>query len=164
VSLFVGRTGFGEDPPFPRSEEAPYDLVICSGVVSFAYDVERWLDGLTRAVAPGGTLVFGDINPGSRGMRSRRSKKPLLPVREMNALPRDQALLEMQTRGFKLKRAGGYQLTWPMPQAMHFDETRLNGVFSKPLLLANRAFAGFDGKFGSPLANQFDSWVMHLER
>ena len=55
--------------------EALFDLVLSSGVVSFSGDFARFYAGLTRAVAPGGTLVIGDLNPHSRGMRKRRSER-----------------------------------------------------------------------------------------
>jgi SAM-dependent methyltransferase len=75
----VGRTGFGEDPPFPASGEPRFDLVISSGVISFSGDQERWLDGLARTLLPGATLVIGDIHRESKGMRRRRLTRPLCP-------------------------------------------------------------------------------------
>ena len=164
VKEFIGRTGFGEDPPFPADGEKPFDLVISSGVVSFARDKQRWFEGLLRSVAPGGTLVIGDIHPGSRGMRSRRRTKPMVPVREMNALTREEARAELEARGLRHVTSCGYQLTYPIPQAMHFNETRLKGLLTWPLLGLNMTGASLDRALGSPLQDQFDSWVMHFER
>ena len=79
LERFEGAVGFGEDPPFPRAGEPPFDLVISSGVLSFSPDLARWLDGLASTLAPGGTLVIGDLNPASRGMESRRRHKPCSP-------------------------------------------------------------------------------------
>ncbi len=164
IVRFTGRTGFGEDPPFPAEGEAPFELVLSSGVVSFAPDVECWLDGVARAVAPGGTLVIGDIHRDSRGMRARRRSRPLLPVREMNAQVRADIRAALAQRGFAHERSAGYQLTFPLPQALHFNETRLEGAATWPLLLVNRIAAAVDAALGSPAQDQFDSWVMRLRK
>ena len=78
--------GFGDAPPFPADGEEPFDVVISSGVISFAPDPDAWLEGLVATVRPGGLLVIGDIQLRSRGMQRRRGRKPLLPARELNAL------------------------------------------------------------------------------
>jgi SAM-dependent methyltransferase len=161
---FTGRTGFGEDPPFPAEGEEPFDLVISSGVISFSPDSERWLDGLARAVKPGGILVVGDIHRESRGFRKRRGAKPLLPVRELNAKTRDEVRAGLEQRGFKFECWAGYQLSWPIPQLMHLNETKLKGVLTYPLLWANQLAASLDRGLGSPLQAGFDSWVMRLRR
>ncbi len=162
IARFDARTGFGEDPPFPRGDEELFDLVISSGVVSFAPDVGVFLNGMMSALRPGGTLVIGDINASSRGMRSRRRERPLLPVREMNARSSREVRAWFETRGFVHHETAGYQLTWPVPEAMHISEARLKGLFSPPLLIANRALASVDRALGDVLSSQFDSWVMRL--
>jgi SAM-dependent methyltransferase len=159
---FEGRTGFGEDPPFPRDGEPPFDLVLSSGVISFSPDPERWLDGLARSVAPGGTLVVGDVHAGSRGVRARRRRRPLLPVRELNAKRPEDVRAALERRGFRCEAGAGYQLTWPIPEAMHVNETRLGGVLTHPLLWLNRGAAALDGLLGSGRSGIFDSWVMRL--
>jgi len=164
VRDFEARTGFGEDPPYPGPGDAPFDLTICSGVVSFAPDLERWLDGLVRTVRPGGDLVIGDIHPHSRGFKRRRAAKPLLPVRELNAHTREAVRAGLERRGFRHVRSGAYQLTWPVPELMHLNEQRLGGALTYPLLWLNQAASRIDRAFGSPLQDQFDSWVMHLTR
>lgn len=161
---FAGRTGFGEQPPFPAAGEAPFDLVLSSGVISFSPDTERWLDGLVATLAPGATLVIGDLHPGSRGMRSRRAKRVLLPVRELNARRPEDVRAELERRGLVYETGAGYQLTSPMPQAMHVNETRLGGALSHPLLWINQACTALDRAFGGALATSFDSWVMRLRR
>jgi SAM-dependent methyltransferase len=155
VARFEARPGFGESPPF----EGPFDLVISSGVWSFAPDAERWIDGLARTVAPGGTLVFGDIHRDSKGMRRRRAEKPLLPAREMNAKTREEARSALERRGFRFEAWAGYQLTSPVPEIRHFSEKRLGGVLNPALLAWNRAKAGSDG-----VPDRFDSWVVRLAR
>ena len=150
------RTGFGEAPPFPAAGEARFDHVICSGVVSFSPDMSRWFDGLASTLVSGGTLVIGDLNRESKGMRSRRARKLLLPAREMNALTRDEARAELEQRGFKLVKAAGYQLTSPWPEAMHVSDSKLGGVLSPLILGLNRMRAG-DGD-----SAKFDSWVLQL--
>jgi len=150
------RTGFGESPPFPAAGEARFDHVICSGVVSFSPDFQRWFDGLAGTLASGGTLVIGDLNRESRGMRSRRARKLLLPAREMNALVREEARAQLEQRGFVLVKAAGYQLTSPWPEAMHLSDTRLGGLLSPLLLGWNKLRAGE----GDPA--RFDSWVLQL--
>lgn len=164
VRDFTGRTGFGEDPPFPAAGEPPFDLVISSGVVSFSPDPERWLDGVARTVAPGGTLVVGDIHHDSLGFARRRRSRALLPVRELNARTRAEIRRGLEARGFVHERSASYQLTWPVPQTMHLNETRLRGALTWPLLWANRAAAACDRALGSPLPDLFDSWVTRLSR
>jgi SAM-dependent methyltransferase len=159
VRRFTGRVGFGEDPPFARDGEPAFDVVISSGVLSFSPDLERWLAGLARTVKRGGTLVIGDLNPRSRGMRRRRATHALLPVRELNARTSDEIRRRLEAAGFRHQRTTGYQLTRPVPQAMHVSETRLGGALSPALLLANRAAAGLERALGDPLPSLFDSWV-----
>jgi 2-polyprenyl-3-methyl-5-hydroxy-6-metoxy-1,4-benzoquinol methylase len=156
IATFEGRAGFGEDPPFPAAGEERFDLVISSGVVSFSPDVETWADGLARTVAPGGCLVVGDINRDARGMQRRRGAKVLLPAREMNALTAAEMRAVLEARGFACEQVAGYQLTWPIPQAMHWSDTRAKGAFSGLLLAWNKLRAG-----GANLP-AFDSWVMRL--
>ncbi|MFN0008167.1 MAG: class I SAM-dependent methyltransferase [Planctomycetota bacterium] len=160
VARFEARTGFGEDPPFP----GPFDLVISSGVWSFAPDAERWIDGLARTVAPGGTLVFGDIHRDSKGMRRRRAEKPLLPAREMNARTRDEARTALERRGFRFEAWAGYQLTSPVPEIRHFSEKRLGGLLNPALLAWNRASAARDLRGGARNPDRFDSWVVRFVR
>jgi len=164
IQDFSGRTGFGEDPPHPGPDEAPFDLVISSGVISFAPDAERWLDGLARTVRPGGTLVVGDIQRDALGFRQRRNTRPLLPARELNASVPADVRAGLEARGFVHGRTGGYQLTRPVPQLMHLSETRLGVVLSLPLLWSNRLATAMDGALGAPLPTLFDSWVMSLRR
>ena len=158
-----GRAGFGEDPPFPAEGEEPFDLVISSGVLSFSPDLDRWFDGLDRACKRGGTLIIGDIDPGSRGFARRRATRPLLPVRELNGRAPGEVRARLEALGFTHKKTAGYQLTFPIPELMHVSQTRLGGVLNPPLLWANKALAGFDGALGHPLKKAFDSWVMHFD-
>ncbi len=156
LSHFEARTGFGEDPPYPAAGEPPYELVLSSGVVSFAPNSDRWVAGLARTVAPGGTLVVGDIARESRGMRRRRLQRPLLPVREMNALTGDEMAALLASRGFQLEARAGYQLSRPVPELSHWSDTRARGAFSPLFLLANRLAAG------RLAPSWFDSWVLRL--
>ena len=159
IARFASRTGFGEDPPFPAAGEAPFDLVLSSGVLSFAPDPERWLDGLARTVAPGGTLVIGDLNRESKGMRRRRETKPLLPVREMNARTREEVRAALEWRGFRFEAWAGYQLTSPVPELMHWSERKLGGALSGALLRWNRLRSGAPDH-----PERFDSWVIRFAR
>jgi len=158
IARFSARTGFGEDPPFPAEGERPFDLVISSGVVSFAPDSGRWLDGLARTVATGGKLVIGDIHRESKGMRRRRASKPLLPAREMNARTRGEVRSELERRGFVLEAEAGYQISSPVPELMHWSEKRLRGLLHPALLAWNRARAGKGSE------DAFDSWVLRFRR
>ncbi len=153
---FEARTGFGEQPPYPGPGEERFDLVLSSGVASFAPDAERWVDGLSGTVAPGGMLVVGDLQRESRGMRRRRARRPLLPAREMNALTADEMAALLERRGFRVEARAGYQLTRPVPQLAHLSDTRAHGLFSPLLLGANRLAAG------RLSAHHFDSWVLRL--
>jgi 2-polyprenyl-3-methyl-5-hydroxy-6-metoxy-1,4-benzoquinol methylase len=153
---FEARTGFGEDPPFPGSGEQPFDVVYSSGVVSFSPRIERWIEGLASTVRPGGTLVVGDIQRESRGMRLRRSRRPLLPAREMNALTGAEMSRLLERHGFRLEASAGYQLTWPVPQISHWSDTRARGALSPLTLLLNKVAAG------RLAPDCFDSWVLRL--
>jgi SAM-dependent methyltransferase len=161
IARFTGRAGFGEDPPFPAAGEEPFDLVVCSGVISFSPDHARFQDGLVRALAPGGTLVLGDLQRESRGMRRRRASRALLPIRELNARTGAELRPELERRGLRFEAARGYQLSWPMPQFLHWNETRLGGALDGPLVQLNRAAGALLGG-GAPRA--FDSWVMRFSK
>lgn len=158
-----GRTGFGEDPPFPADGEEPFDLVISSGVLSFSPDLERWFQGVDRATKRGGTLIIGDIDPNSRGFARRRRSRPLLPVRELNGRGPDEVRARLEALGFTHRKTAGYQLTFPVPEMMHVSAERLGGVLNPPLLWANKLMAGLDGRLGHPFKHTFDSWVMHFD-
>ncbi len=163
ITDFAGLPGFGEQPPFPRAGEARFDAVLSSGVLSFVPDLEVWIDGLLSTLAPGGVLVIGDLDPESRGMRERRAARPLLPVREMNARSASEMRERLAARGLVWRETAGYQLSWPVPEAMHFSQRRLFGALDLPLLWLNQALAGLDRSSGHRLAGQFDSWVMRFD-
>jgi len=160
VARCAARTGFGEDPPLPAAGEDPFPLVISSGVISFAPDAERWLDGLARTVASGGKLVIGDIHRESRGMKRRRERKALLPAREMNARTRGEVRASLERRGFVFEAEAGYQLTYPVPELAWWSETKLGGALNPALLWWNRTRAGG----GAEGADRFDSWVLRMRR
>lgn len=164
IADFRGKPGFGEAPPFAGPGEAPFDLVISSGVISFVPAVEPWLDGLLGCLKPGGTLIIGDLDPRSLGMQRRRRKKVLLPIRELNARGPQEVRAWLEQRGLVFERGSGYQLSWPVPQAMEFSERRLGGLLHRPLLWANQAAAAADRGLGGRLAGLFDSWVMAFRR
>jgi SAM-dependent methyltransferase len=162
IERAVGRVGFGDAPPFPAGDEAPFDAVISSGVISFAPDADLWLEGLVRTVRPGGLLVIGDIQQRSKGMQRRRARKPLLPARELNALDDEDVRRRLEARGFEHLGGAGYQLTRPFPEAMHVNETRLHGALTRPLLWSNQLAAAGSRRLGVPGRASFDSWVMAL--
>lgn len=155
------RVGFGEEPPFPGPGEPPFDLVVCSGVISFSPDPQRFLDGLVRAVAPGGRLVIGDLQRESRGMRRRRERRVLLPIRELNAFTHQELRPELERRGLVFEAARGYQFSWPLPQLMHWNETRLKGALDRPCVALNRLAGAL---LGGIAPRSFDSWVMRFAR
>ncbi|MBI5363479.1 MAG: class I SAM-dependent methyltransferase [Planctomycetes bacterium] len=158
ITRFEARVGFGEEPPFPAAGEAPFDCVLSSGVISFSGDIERFVDGLVRAVAPGGTLVIGDLHRASKGMLRRRAERPLLPLRELNA-PTPKAVRErLEARGLTFEAQSGYQLTSPVPELMHWSARRLGGLFDRPLLAWNARAAGPERP------ERFDSWVQRWTR
>lgn len=159
----TGRTGFGEHPPFPAEGEEPFDLVISSGVLSFSPDLDSWFDGLARSIRPGGTLIIGDIDPGSRGFARRRRSRPLLPVRELNGRGPAEVRARLESMGFKHRTTAGYQLTFPIPELMHVSEKKLGGLLNPPLLWLNMLLASLDRRLGHPFRRAFDSWVMHFD-
>ncbi len=160
----VGRTGFGEAPPFPAAGEEPYDSVISSGVISFSPDPNVWIDGLLPTVKSGGNLVIGDIQRTSRGMQRRRREKPLLPARELNAQTAAEVRALLEPHGFECTGGAGYQLTRPFPEAMHVNETKLKGLLTRPLLWSNQIAAATNRRLNLPGDDQFDSWVMSFRR
>jgi SAM-dependent methyltransferase len=159
---FEGRVGFGEAPPFPAAGEERFDLVLSSGVLSFSPDLERWCDGLVAAAKPGAALIVGDLNPLARGMRRRRAERALVPARELNARTIAEMRAALERRGARFLAATHYQLSDPVPQAMHFSARRLGGLLHGPLLAANVCLTGCDRLLGARLPGMFDSWVMHL--
>lgn len=157
IARCTGRVGFGEEPPFPAAGEERFDLVVCSGVISFSPDPERFLDGLRRALLPGGTLVIGDLQRESRGMRRRRARRALLPIRELNAFTPEELRPRLEERGLVCEAQRGYQFSWPLPQLMHANEARLGGALDRPLVWAN---AMLGRALGASAPRAFDSWVM----
>ncbi|MBL8857162.1 MAG: class I SAM-dependent methyltransferase [Planctomycetes bacterium] len=164
IARFEGRTGFGENPPFPAVGEALFDLVLSSGVISFSGDIPRWLDGLVSTLAPGGTLVIGDIHRESVGMRERRTERPLLPMREMNAQVREEVRLQLEARGLVFEAWCGYQLSQRLPQLNHLSATRLGGALDPLLVWWNARASKRELASGSRHQDRFDSWVMRLRR
>jgi SAM-dependent methyltransferase len=164
LERFEGRTGFGEAPPFPGPSEEPFDLVLSSGVISFSGERERWLDGLVATLAPGGTLVIGDIHRDSQGMRRRRAERPLLPVREMNAAVREEVRERLEARGLCFEAWCGYQLSRPIPQLLHLSEKRLGGALDPLLVWWNNRASVRELASRSRSQDRFDSWVMRLTR
>ena len=159
VSL-EARVGFGERVPF----EDRFDVVLSSGVISFAGDPGRFIDGLDARVRPGGLLVLGDLNPDSAGMRFRRRRRPVLPFRELNALPRRRAAALMRERGYTLEGKGYYQLTFPVPWLMHLSERRLGGRGARLLLALNRCARAVDARTGSSWGLPFDSYFLRARK
>ncbi len=154
------RVGFVEDVPFDR----PFQLVLNSGVISFAPDAGRYLDSLDRLVEPGGLLVIGDINPLSRGFRRRRSGNPLLPARELNGLPRECVAAMLTKRGYSVEGGWFYQLSFPVPELMALSEQKLAGLGCGALLGLNRLATRVDRMFGARGARQFDSWILRARK
>lgn len=150
------RVGFVEQAPF----EHPFEVVLNSGVISFAPDPEVYLTALDRLVEPGGLLVIGDMNPLSRGFRGRRRSRPLLPTRELNGLARERVAEMLVVRGYRIQAQRHYQLTYPVPQLMALSERSAGGLGCGALLLLNRASSALDAAFGSHGAGSFDSWII----
>ncbi|MGQ0552683.1 MAG: class I SAM-dependent methyltransferase [Planctomycetota bacterium] len=154
------RVGFVEGLPF----EQPFDVVLNSGVISFAPDPEVYLERLDRLVKPGGLLVIGDINPLAQGFRRRRSRLPLLPARELGGLPRARVAELLAARGYRLEGQGYYQITFPVPQLMAISERKGRGFGCGLMLLANRAAAALDKATGSRGSRLFDSWLLRARK
>ncbi|MCH2106568.1 MAG: hypothetical protein MK291_08010, partial [Planctomycetes bacterium] len=67
-------------------------------------------------------------------------------------------------RGFRHQASSGYQLTDPVPQLIHLDNTKLSGALSHPLSWCNRLASAVDRGLGAPFSPLFDSWVMRFTR
>lgn len=153
------RVGFVEDVPF----DEPFELVLNSGVISFAPDADDYLESLDALVAPGGMLVIGDLNPLARGFRRRR-RRPLLPARELNGIARNEVEARLARRGYVCDGRWFYQLSFPIPEMMTLSEQRWNGLGCGLALLANKAATQLDHALGSSMAGQFDSWILRLRK
>lgn len=154
------RVGFAEDVPFKNT----FELVLNSGVISFAPDPARFLDGLDALVAPGGLLVIGDLNPLSRGFARRRKRQPLLPARELNGLSRARVEIMLTSRGYRILRRRYYQLSFPVPELMALSEQHGRAWACNALLSLNRLATGLDGLLGSPGRHSFDSWILRARK
>ena len=153
------RVGFVEDVPF----DEPFDLVLNSGVISFAPESGVYIERLDALLRPGGTLVIGDLNPESRGF-SRRRRRPLLPARELNGLRRDEVEALLTERGYTVEGRWYYQLTFPIPELMALSEQRLGGFGCRLALAANQSATRKDHARGSPGARRFDSWILRATK
>ena len=154
------RPGFVEEVPFDHD----FELVLNSGVISFAPDADVYLDRLDALVAPGGRLCIGDINPLSRGFRRRRQRHPLLPARELNGLTRARIAAMLERRGYTIESRYFYQLTFPVPELMAVSEQRWKGLGCGLLLGANRAATSLDHALGSKGRGSFDSWIVRARK
>jgi 2-polyprenyl-3-methyl-5-hydroxy-6-metoxy-1,4-benzoquinol methylase len=154
------RVGFVEDAPFRE----PFDVVLNSGVISFAPDPQVYLERLDALVAPGGLLVIGDINPLSRGFARRRRTHALLPVRELNGLPRARMEALLVARGYRIEARRHYQLTFPLPELMALAEQKGAGWACALALACNRLATALDAALGSRAARSFDSWILRARK
>jgi 2-polyprenyl-3-methyl-5-hydroxy-6-metoxy-1,4-benzoquinol methylase len=154
------RVGFVEQPPFER----PFEIVLNSGVISFAPDPLAYLHGLDGLVAPGGLLVIGDIHPAGHGFRRRRRTHPLLPTRELNGLERASAERMLTAMGYRIEARRYYQLSYPVPQLMALCERRGLAAGCALLLALNRAASALDAAFGSVAGGCFDSWILRARK
>ncbi len=153
------RVGFVEDVPFDK----PFEVVLNSGVISFAPDAEVFLDRLDALLEPGGVLVIGDLNPESRGF-ARRRRRPLLPARELNGLPRPLVEEKLRARGYTIEGRWYYQITFPLPELMALSEQRLKGLGCGLALLKNKVATSLDHATGSRAARWFDSWILRARK
>ncbi len=154
------RVGFVEDVPFERR----FEIVLNSGVISFAPDPAAYIEGLDALVEPGGLLVIGDLNPLSRGFLRRRRRQPLLPSRELNSLPRARVEVLLAGRGYAIESRRYYQLTSPVPQLMALCEARGRALACRLLLGMNRAATALDALAGSRSGRLFDSWILRARK
>ena len=153
------RVGFVEDVPFDQ----PFELVLDSGVISFAPDPDVFLDRLDALLEPGGLLVIGDLNPTSRGF-ARRRRRPLLPARELNGLSRPRLEQMLEARGYTLEGRWYYQLTFPLPELMALSEQRMGGLGCSLALAVNKLATAIDHGLGSKAARWFDSWIVRARK
>jgi SAM-dependent methyltransferase len=154
------KVGFVEDVPFDRA----FDVVLNSGVISFAPDPQIYLDRLDALVEPGGVLVIGDINPESRGFSRRRARSPLLPARELNGLSRPRVVELLGARGYTVESRRYYQLSFPVPELMALSEKKIGGVGCGMMLALNKVATGTDHATGSHMRRQFDSWILRARK
>lgn len=153
------RVGFVEDVPFDK----PFEVVLNSGVISFAPDADVFLDRLDALLQPGGTLVIGDLNPQSRGF-ARRRRRPLLPARELNGQRRSDIERKLRDRGYVIEGHWYYQITFPLPELMALSEKSLHGLGCGLALFKNKVATQLDHATGSHMARWFDSWIVRARK
>jgi len=153
------RVGFVEDVPFER----PFELVLNSGVISFALDADEYLGTLDKLVMPGGLLVIGDLNPMSAGF-ARRRRRPILPARELNGLRRSEVEQQLLQRGYVIEGRWYYQLTFPLPELMALSEQRFSGFGAGLALAFNKLATAGDHLLGSRCEGCFDSWILRARK
>lgn len=153
------RVGFVEELPF----EQPFELVLNSGVISFAPDADVYLGTLDQLVEPGGLLVIGDLNPGSAGF-ARRRRRPILPARELNGLRRNEVERHLVERGYTIESRWYYQLTFPLPELMALSAQRLSGFGTALALGLNKLATATDHSLGSRFESRFDSWILRARK
>jgi SAM-dependent methyltransferase len=153
------RVGFVEDVPFDR----PFELVLNSGVISFAPDADVYLGTLDRLVEPGGLLVIGDLNPSSYGF-ARRRRRPILPARELNGQRRSDVEQHLVQRGYTIEGRWYYQLTFPLPELMALSEQRISGFGAGLALALNKLATATDHALGSRFERRFDSWILRARK
>lgn len=154
------QVSFVEETPFSK----PFDLVLNSGVISFAPDPEVYIDCLDQLVAPGGCLVIGDINPNSAGFRRRRQRRPLLPLRELSGLSRREVATLFQQRGYVVEKRWLYQLTFPLPEFMALCDSKGWGFPCQVMLSLNKLAVQIDALLGSWGEWLFDSWILKVRK
>ena len=101
VDRLRGAHGLRRGPAVPGDGEPPFDLVLSSGVISFAPDLERWLDGLCARGRARRHARRRRHEPALARHAPRRATRPLLPAREMNALPAEEVRAALSARGFR---------------------------------------------------------------
>ncbi|MFH1999025.1 MAG: class I SAM-dependent methyltransferase, partial [Planctomycetota bacterium] len=154
------KVGFSEAPPF----DEPFDTVFSAGVISFSPDHDLFIEGLDSQLVHHGILVIADVNPLSLGMRYRRSRHPVLPFRELNALSRLRVIEKLTHRGYTIEDKWHYQLTLPVPLLMHLSETRFGGMGSSLLLALNKAAFTLSPLMGFRTGLLFDSYIIRARK
>ena len=93
-------------------------------------------------------------------MARRRASRPVLPIREMNASRRDDVEARLARAGYRIAARRYYQLTYPVPELMHFLARRAGGFGCGALLRRNQRAAARD----SNASASFDSWLLLAEK
>jgi hypothetical protein len=154
------RVGFVEQAPFER----PFDVVLNSGVISFAPDPRSTSTRSTARRARRPARHRRHEPALARLPPPRRRSRPAAPTRELSGLPRERVAELLVARGYRIEAARYYQLTRPVPQLMALSERSARRLGCGCAAAAQPRRSALDAALGSHAAGSFDSWILRARK